>query len=81
MSHLMSRYKTTTFDLVVIRVSKNGLLNDSAPCYRCTSKLKNIKYLTIRKIHYSNNSGNMTSMFLRDYNATHVCGNNYNIHH
>ena len=80
-SKILDRYKTRVFDLVVIRVSKNGQLADSAPCYRCTRKLKNLKHLTIRKIHYSNCHGTITSMFLRDYVTTHVCKYNNNNYH
>lgn len=45
-------------DLVVIRISKTGLIGYSRPCYDCVNML-NHSYLNIRMVYYSDENGSI----------------------
>lgn len=58
-------------EIVVIRVDmKTGELLNSQPCWNCTRKMK---LLGIRKIHFSNDKGEIETHNLRDFEPTHIC--------
>jgi len=56
-------------NLIVIRVSKSGLLKNSAPCFMCVKHMdwvnRNTSY-KIKNIYYSNECGNMIMMKVDD---------------
>jgi hypothetical protein len=49
--------KRIKMSLVILRVNRNGLLCESAPCYHCTLQLSKSKDLIIDKIYFSVNGG------------------------
>ena len=61
-------------DLVVVRVSKNGSLKNSAPCYKCIEHLNRLNKKTnykVRHIYYSDQTGNIVKKkFVDLLNAT-----------
>lgn len=61
-------------DIVVIRITKTGVLGQSRPCYHCIDAL-NRSRLNIKDLYYSTNTGNIayerfTKMRLS--NNTHI---------
>ena len=57
-------------EIVVIRVDMNtGELMNSQPCWNCTRKMK---LLGVRKIHFSNEKGEMVSHNLKDFEPSHL---------
>jgi cytidine deaminase len=49
--------KKTSFDLIVIRVSKTGVIGQSKPCYHCLQYLNNKFKYKIKYIYYSVKGG------------------------
>lgn len=49
----------TRFDLMVIRISKTGILGESRPCYHCLEKLEN-SGVKIHNVYYSTKNGLLT---------------------
>ena len=47
------------FDLMVIRISKTGILGESRPCFHCLEKLEN-SGVKIHNVYYSTKSGSLT---------------------
>lgn len=45
-----------SMDIVVLRISKNGILGESRPCYHCLHMIEQSN-LNIRCIYYSNRNG------------------------
>ena len=63
------RKKHTVIDLVVVRVSKTGLLCMSMPCESCIRRMQpiaNKKNYRIRNILYSNENGEIISIPYRN---------------
>jgi len=61
LNKLMSKknnLKRTSYDLIVIRLSKTGKLGESRPCYHCLQKLEN-SGLKIKNVYYSTRGGNL----------------------
>jgi hypothetical protein len=50
--------------IVVVRVNSTGDLADSAPCASC---INFIRYVGIRKIHYSTDTGSIHTVKTKDY--------------
>lgn len=49
----------TRFDLMVIRISKTGVLGESRPCFHCLETLEN-SGVKIHNVYYSTKSGTLT---------------------
>ena len=59
-------------DIIVIRINKNGVVNNSRPCNNCIEQLtKN----GIRNIYYSDKSGNIVKEYVKDMKKLHICSN------
>jgi deoxycytidylate deaminase len=56
-------------EIVVIRYS-NEKLKMSKPCKHC---IKYLKYIGIKKVHYSDEHGNIISEKTKDLQSEHVC--------
>ena len=55
----------------VIKLGRSsGQLSNSAPCMRCTERLKESN--VIKRIVYSNENGDITSVKLRDYTTNYL---------
>lgn len=62
---LQFKRKKKILNLIVIRVDKNGLLKNSAPCSMCIKHMENLNNTTSYKIQnvcYSNEIGNIVMM-------------------
>lgn len=46
-------------DLMVIRISKCGAIGNARPCFHCMKQLDQAKFVNIRNVYYSNNTGNI----------------------
>jgi hypothetical protein len=51
-----SRYKKTV-DILVIRVTKSGLIRSSDPCFKCIEHMQGIRSYRIRYVYFSNSEG------------------------
>lgn len=51
-----NRGKEITVDVMILRVSPNGL-KESHPCKNCAKELANIKGYRVRNVYYSNSDG------------------------
>ena len=47
------KIKNKKMDLIVLRVTKNGKLSQSAPCFHCTFQLSNSNLININRLYYS----------------------------
>lgn len=56
-------------DIIVIRINNKNILKNSRPCNDCILKLRK---LGIRKIYYSNDSGEIISEFVNNMDLIHV---------
>jgi tRNA(Arg) A34 adenosine deaminase TadA len=61
------------YDIIVIRINKNNILRNSRPCNNCIIKLKKFG---IRRIFYSNNSGDVVYEYLNDMQFNHISSGN-----
>jgi hypothetical protein len=61
--------KNTSFDLTVIRFSKNGTLGESRPCHHCITFLESSK-LNINRVYYSTEDGIIVNEKFSDMVAT-----------
>jgi len=50
-----------TLNMIVLRFSRYGTLGYARPCYHCLKQLQQAKFLNIKKIYYSEATGNITS--------------------
>lgn len=58
-------------DILVIRINKNGVINNSRPCNNCIDELiKN----GIRNIYYSDTTGRIVKEYVKDMERLHICG-------
>jgi len=46
-------------DLMVVRLSKTGVMNMAAPCQHCLKQLSEARYVSIKNVYYSKNSEEM----------------------
>ena len=44
-------------DLLVVKLSKTGLLSNASPCYHCLKQLSEARYVNIKNIYYSDSTG------------------------
>ena len=51
--------KNKSYDIVVIRVDKNGILKNSRPCYKCIEWMLNCRQYKINRIYYSDTNSNI----------------------
>ena len=65
----MPRRYLKNIDIIVIRVSSNGMLKNSRPCNNCIDKLTK---LGIRKIYYSTDTGDIISEYVKDMERIHT---------
>lgn len=56
-------------DILVIRINKNMVLKNSRPCNACIEKLQKIG---IRKVHYSDDNGNIITERLEYMEKLHI---------
>lgn len=56
-------------DILVIRINKNFILKNSRPCNQCIEKLQKIG---IRKVHYSDDNGDIVSERVEHMEKLHV---------
>lgn len=59
---LAIKYRKKKYDLLVIRLSKTGILGPSKPCELCINRLNNVcnkKNIIINNVYYSNNSSDI----------------------
>ena len=45
------------YNLLVIRISKCGMLTSAKPCYHCIKQLMNVKHIKIKNVYYSDPPG------------------------
>jgi hypothetical protein len=64
--------KKCKVDLLVVRFTKDGKNAISRPCNMCLNYLKNIKNVTIRKIYFFNEKGELVCQKLRKMTYDHV---------
>lgn len=57
-------------DIVVIRLSKNGMLKNSKPCIHCTSKLKEAG---CNKVYYSTDDNEIVVEKIKNLTTHHKC--------
>jgi len=55
-----------TYNLVVIRVNKQGNLRDSKPCHRCLEALYATNFCKIKYVYYSTNNGTIVKRKFAD---------------
>ena len=53
--YIRGKIKRMTMDLLVVRLSKTGMMSMSAPCQHCLKQLANAKYVNIKNVYYSKN--------------------------
>lgn len=53
--------KKIKVNVIVLRVTKTGLLGESKPCYHCIHRMANSKNVKIDKIIYSRSDGTCTT--------------------
>ena len=46
-------------DLMVVRISKTGIMSNATPCEHCMRQLNNAKYVKIKNVYYSANTGSI----------------------
>ena len=49
------RIKYKEVDMIVIKISKTGVITNSQPCYHCALEIANQKKIKIKNIYFSNN--------------------------
>lgn len=64
-SHIVNPERTT-FDILVIRVSRIGKLGSSRPCYHCLRQMATNTNVKIRYVYYSNHDGTVSREKLDD---------------
>ncbi len=51
--------RPSKMDLLVIRLSKTGILSNSRPCYHCIKQLEQVRFVSIKNVYYSDSAGNI----------------------
>ena len=65
-----SKEKRKNYDILVIRINREGKLCNSRPCNQCIITLKNIG---VKKVYYSNDDGKIIHEKLGTMQMLHVC--------
>lgn len=65
----LPKKKFRGMDILVIRINKNLALRNSRPCNHCIDKLSK---MGIRKVYYSNESGNIVWEFVEQMEKNHI---------
>lgn len=63
-----SKYQRTV-DLLVIRITKSGMVRQSDPCFMCIRHMQNIKSYRIRNVYFSNEIGEIERHTLEELAA------------
>ena len=73
------KHKITHRDLLVIRMSKTGVLGNAKPCYHCMKRLSSSTFVNIRYIYYSSNNGEIVRERFNDMllNPTHFISSGF----
>lgn len=50
----MRTKRINTYDLLVLKISKNGFISSSRCCFNCIKQLEEAKYVKIKNVFYSN---------------------------
>ncbi len=58
------------YSIIVLRIAGSGQLVNSRPCYDC---LKILQRLGLKKVHYSDQTGQLITEKIRDMVSTHQC--------
>jgi len=79
----LNHLKKNTIDIVIIRFSHNNLLKNSKPCHHCIDHIKkyNDKYtLSINRIYYSNEYGNIVYEKIYNMKNNHISSSFTRLH-
>ena len=63
-----SKYKKVV-DLLVIRITRSGMVRRSDPCFMCIKHMQNIKSYRIRNVYFSNEIGEIEKHTLEELTA------------
>lgn len=50
---LRGKRRALRLDLMVVRLSKTGILNNAEPCHHCLKQLQQASYVNIKNVYYS----------------------------
>jgi len=70
------KIKNNTFDMIVMRITKNGVIGESAPCRNCMIKLRKNKIIKIRNLYYSSSDGSIICKPFNTFNTHHISSGN-----
>lgn len=65
LKHFKYKRQSYSYNILVIRLSKNGTLGSSKPCQRCINEL-NKSHINIKYVYYSNQDGNIVRENLKN---------------
>ena len=51
--YIRGNHRILKMDLIVVRLSKTGMMNNAEPCYHCLKQLENATYVNIKNVYYS----------------------------
>ena len=69
--HFKYKRQSYTYNILVIRLSKNGNLGSSKPCQRCINELKK-SHINIKYIYYSNQYSNIIRENIKNIQNSHL---------
>lgn len=61
------KLKNKKMNLIVIRITRSGVLSESAPCFHCTEALANDDSVELNKIFFSRSDGTITCIKFDDW--------------
>lgn len=71
LKHFKYKRPSYTYNILVIRLSKNGTLGSSKPCQRCIQEL-NQSHINIKYVYYSDHNGHIVRENLKNIHNEYI---------